>query len=100
MSAALLDGNVLIALLDRRHGHHKQAHGWFAGAQEEGWATCPLTQNAVLRILGQPRYPNSPGRMRSACSTLRAWMPQGCWRQASSPTPTCWRWRFTTAARW
>lgn len=24
-------------------------------------ATCPLTQNAVLRILGQPRYPNSPG---------------------------------------
>ena len=49
------------ALLDRRHVHHEAAHGWFAAAQANGWATCPLTQNAVLRILGQPGYPNSPG---------------------------------------
>ena len=61
MSAALLDVNVLIALLDRRHVHHEPAHSWFAAEQAKGWATCPLTQNAVLRILGQPRYPNSPG---------------------------------------
>jgi len=61
VTVALLDVNVLIALLDRRHVHHEQAHGWFATAQGNGWATCPLTQNAVLRILGQPRYPNSPG---------------------------------------
>jgi hypothetical protein len=59
MSVALLDVNVLIALLDRRHVHHEAAHCWFAMAQADGWATCPLTQNAVLRILGQPRYPNS-----------------------------------------
>ena len=61
VSVALLDVNVLIALLNRRHGQHEPAHGWFAAAQANGWATCPLTQNAVLRILGQPRYPNSPG---------------------------------------
>lgn len=61
MTVSLLDVNVLIALLDRRHVHHEQAHAWFAAVQESGWATCPLTQNAVLRILGQPRYPNSPG---------------------------------------
>jgi hypothetical protein len=61
VSAALLDVNVLIALLDRRHVHHEPAHGWFAAFHAAGWATCPLTQNAVLRILGQPRYPNSPG---------------------------------------
>ncbi|MFM7394668.1 MAG: TA system VapC family ribonuclease toxin [Cyanobium sp.] len=61
MSAALLDVNVLIALLDRRHVHHEPAHAWFAASHAAGWATCPLTQNAVLRILGQPRYPNSPG---------------------------------------
>ena len=61
MSVALLDVNVLIALLDRRHVHHEPAHGWFAAAKAHGWATCPLIQNAVLRILGQPRYPNSPG---------------------------------------
>jgi toxin-antitoxin system PIN domain toxin len=61
MPVALLDVNVLIALLDPRHVHHEPAHRWFATAQAQGWATCPLTQNAVLRILGQPRYPNSPG---------------------------------------
>jgi toxin-antitoxin system PIN domain toxin len=61
MSVALLDVNVLIALLDRRHVHHEQAHGWFMASEAAGWATSPLTQNAVLRILGQPRYPNSPG---------------------------------------
>ena len=61
MSEALLDVNVLIALLYPRHVHHEQAHGWFASTPSAGWATCPLTQNAVLRILGQPRYPNSPG---------------------------------------
>lgn len=60
MSAALLDVNVLLALLDRRHVHHEPAHRWFAGSRGP-WATCPLTQNAMLRILGQPRYPNSPG---------------------------------------
>lgn len=30
MKVALLDVNVLIALLDRRHVHHEPAHGWFA----------------------------------------------------------------------
>ena len=60
MSTALLDVNVLIALLDPRHVHHDPAHAWFAG-HDQPWASCPLTQNAVLRILGQPRYPNSPG---------------------------------------
>ena len=57
----LLDVNVLIALLDPQHVHHDPAHHWFAQHGSEGWATCPLTQNAVLRILGHPRYPNSPG---------------------------------------
>ena len=58
---ALLDVNVLIALLDPQHVHHDPAHHWFAQHSSAGWATCPLTQNGVLRILGHPRYPNSPG---------------------------------------
>lgn len=57
----LLDVNVLIALLDPQHVHHDPAHHWFALHSSAGWATCPLTQNGVLRILGHPRYPNSPG---------------------------------------
>jgi predicted nucleic acid-binding protein len=54
MSPARLDVVVLIALLDRRHVHPEPAHAWFTASNPAGWATCPLPQNAVLRILGQP----------------------------------------------
>ncbi len=60
---ALLDINVLIALLDSAHVHHKQAHTWLAGAQDSGWATCPITQNGVIRVMSQPAY---PGGLKSA----------------------------------
>ncbi|MBK6596800.1 MAG: VapC toxin family PIN domain ribonuclease [Proteobacteria bacterium] len=57
----LLDINVLIALLDPAHVQHDSAHAWFATQGQSAWATCPLTENGVLRIVGNPRYPNSPG---------------------------------------
>jgi toxin-antitoxin system PIN domain toxin len=57
----LLDANVLIALMDPTHVHHDLAHDWFAKAGRQAWATCPLTENAVLRIMGDSHYPNSPG---------------------------------------
>ena len=56
---ALLDVNVLIALLDENHTHHAAASGWLAERIESGWASCPLTQNGCVRILSQPRYPNA-----------------------------------------
>ena len=52
--AALLDVNVLIALFNEHHIHHDSAHDWFADHQGEPWATCPLTENAFLRILSDP----------------------------------------------
>lgn len=55
---ALLDINVLIALLDAQHVHHHLAARWLAGNIEAGWASCPLTQNGVIRIMSQPAYPN------------------------------------------
>ena len=58
---ALLDVNVLIALVDPQHVQHEPSHQWFQAHGGDGWASCPLTQNALLRILGDPRYPNSPG---------------------------------------
>ena len=61
MTRFLLDVNVLIALIDPAHVHHGRAHNWFGSAGKRGWATCPLTENALLRIVGHPRYPNSPG---------------------------------------
>ena len=61
MTRFLLDVNVLIALIDPAHVQHDQAHKWFAESGHKAWATCPLTQNGVLRIVGNTRYPNSPG---------------------------------------
>lgn len=57
----LLDVNVLIALIDPVHVQHHAAHTWFAEHGRWSWATCPLTENGVLRIVGNSRYPNSPG---------------------------------------
>ncbi|MDX8481236.1 PIN domain-containing protein [Mesorhizobium sp. VK24D] len=57
----LLDVNVLIALIDPGHVAHDDAHGWFEVTGNAAWATCPITENGVLRIVGNQRYPNSPG---------------------------------------
>ena len=61
MTRYLLDVNVLIALIDPAHVQHDRAHDWFAAKGKKAWATCPLTENGVLRIVGHARYPNSPG---------------------------------------
>ena len=57
----LPDINVLIALIDPMHVQHDQAHEWFGTRGKTTWATCPFTENGVLRIVGHPQYPNSPG---------------------------------------
>ena len=61
MTRYLLDVNVLIALIDPAHVQHDRAHDWFAAKGRHAWATCPLTENGVLRVVGHARYPNSPG---------------------------------------
>jgi toxin-antitoxin system PIN domain toxin len=55
---ALLDVNVLIALLDSDHASHDSAIDWFAKQAREGWASCPITQNGCIRIMSNPGYPN------------------------------------------
>jgi hypothetical protein len=54
----LLDVNVLIALMDPGHIRNEAALEWFATIGEKSWATCPITENAILRIVGHPSYPN------------------------------------------
>lgn len=58
MSHALLDINVLLALVDPHHVDHERAHAWAAGGLGQGWATCALTQTGFVRILSQPSYPH------------------------------------------
>jgi uncharacterized protein len=52
----LLDANVLIALLVDDHVHHQAAENWFVGIAGK-FATCPITQGSLMRLLireGQP----------------------------------------------
>lgn len=56
---ALLDVNVLIALLDPDHSLHAAATDWFAANGKEGWASCPITQNGCIRVMAHPGYPNA-----------------------------------------
>ena len=47
---ALLDVNVLIALLDVDHAFHPRATAWLRTNVRDGWASCPITQNGCVRI--------------------------------------------------
>jgi toxin-antitoxin system PIN domain toxin len=51
--AALLDVNVLVALLVQEHQHHATAINWFSKAAAEGWATCTVTELGVIRVCAQ-----------------------------------------------
>jgi uncharacterized protein len=72
---ALLDVNVLVALFDPAHVHHEAAHAWFRFNRRGRWATCPLTENALVRVLSNSSYPgrrttvaDAAERMRSFCA--------------------------------
>ena len=56
MSCYLLDVNLLIALFDPMHVFHNKSHDWFSSIQDEKWGSCPITQNALIRILSSPSY--------------------------------------------
>jgi uncharacterized protein len=56
---ALLDVNVLIALLDGSHIHHGLVTQWLTHNLDAGWASCPITENGCIRIMSQPGYPNA-----------------------------------------
>ena len=56
---ALLDVNVLIALLDQAHPHHDTAMSWLRANIKQGWASCPITQNGCIRIMSQASYPGA-----------------------------------------
>lgn len=53
---SLLDMNVTIALLDPDHIFHERAHTWWTAEKRFGWASCPLTETGVVRIMSNPGY--------------------------------------------
>lgn len=47
---ALLDANMLVALVVTDHVHHDAAVGWLS-ASDTKFATCPITQGSLVRFL-------------------------------------------------
>ena len=68
---ALLDVNVLVALFRPEHVHHELAHDWFADHHDNGWATCPLTENGFVRVLSAPNKDSPPLRATELVDRLR-----------------------------
>lgn len=56
MGAFLLDANVLIALAWPEHVAHDKVGRWFVRYSAAGWATCPFTQAAFVRVLSNPAF--------------------------------------------
>lgn len=59
MSRSLLDINVWLAMTDPGHAAHAAAHEWFSREADNRWASCALTQNGFVRLIGNPTYPNA-----------------------------------------
>lgn len=68
----LLDVNVLIALVDPQHAAHDTVQTWFEAEARSGWASCPVTENGLVRIITQPKYINFLGSVADALRVLGA----------------------------
>ena len=121
MRRALLDVNVLLALLDADHVDHVRATDRLDAEISGGWASCALTENGFVRILSQPRYPSPVAPAEAVALLARACSGEhhafwscdvslldpasstatGSTVPGRSPTPTCSPWPSpTTAASW
>lgn len=67
----LLDINILIALADPDHEHHGKAETFFLANHNQGWATCPITENGFVRIISSNSYPRGVESTDVACTILR-----------------------------
>jgi toxin-antitoxin system PIN domain toxin len=56
MKGYLLDVSVLLALSWPRHEFHRSVERWFAANSSKGWATCPMTETAFVRILSSQSF--------------------------------------------
>jgi uncharacterized protein len=72
MTAFLLDVNVLIGLLWPAHESHAEVQRWFARNARHGWATCPFTQAAFVRIISNPAFSPDAVTPQEAVSVLNS----------------------------
>jgi toxin-antitoxin system PIN domain toxin len=58
----LLDANVLIALVVDDHVHHDPAEAWL-GTRSSVFATCPITEGSLVRLLIREGQSGATARM-------------------------------------
>ena len=62
----------LIALMWPAHEGHAPVQHWFRRNSREGWATCPLTQAAFVRIIANPAFSPDAVTPQEAAKLLSA----------------------------
>lgn len=72
MSVHLLDANVLVALMWPTHDDHARVQKWFMRNQDSGWATCPITEAALVRILSNPAFSRDALSLHQAMAVLES----------------------------
>lgn len=70
MAVTLLDVNVLCGLLSEDFSGHAEAQEWFARNARHGWATCPFTQAAFVRLMSHPSASANPVAPAQALEVL------------------------------
>ncbi len=68
--ATLLDVNVLVASVYEWHVAHGLVHAWWKESEGKPWATCPLTQAGLVRIISNPGFPPDPVNVAEALQLL------------------------------
>jgi predicted nucleic acid-binding protein len=69
--------------------HHERVQEWFHRERGRAWATCPITENGFLRILGHPNYkdvPGSPEELQEALDMICSAPGHQFWPDAISLT--------------
>jgi toxin-antitoxin system PIN domain toxin len=56
VKTALLDLNILTALLWPAHEHYEAAHRWFGSRGKGRWATCAITELGLIRLVSNPSF--------------------------------------------
>ncbi len=76
---ALLDVNVLVAMVWNQHVHHRAARAQFASVAE-AWATTAITESRLLRILMTPAVMGREVSGAEAPGTLRGMRSLAGWQ--------------------
>ncbi len=63
---------MLVAMLDDQHVHHAAARRWWDTHADQGWASCPLTENGAVRVMSSTPYFRRLGKSAADVISLLA----------------------------